>query len=131
MAVGLGQLGPSIIASYLCGEAATNYAYFNNANTYIGVGDSSTAYANTQTDLQASSNKTRKAMDATYPSRSGSVITYRSTFGTSDANYAWNEVGIFNAASAGQMLTRDVPSVSLGTKPNTQSWQLTVTLTLS
>ena len=131
MAVGLGNLGPTMIASWICGEATTNYAYYNNANTYLGVGDSTTSYANSQTDLQASSNKTRKGMDSGYPSRSGSVITYRSTFATSDANYAWNEVGIFNAASGGQMLTRDVPAVSLGTKPNTQSWQLTVTLTLS
>ena len=102
---------------------------FNNANAYIGVGDSTTAFAAGQTDLQASTNKTRKAMDATYPSGSSNVITFRSTFGTSDANYAWNEWGTFNASSGGTMLNRKVES--LGTKTNTQTWQFTVTLTFT
>ena len=102
---------------------------FNNANAYIGVGDSTTAFAASQTDLQAASNKTRKAMDATYPSGGSNVITFRSTFGTSDANYAWQEWGIFNASSAGTMLSRKVES--LGTKTNTQTWQFTATLTFT
>ena len=102
---------------------------FNNANSYIGVGDSTTAFAAGQTDLQASTNKTRKAMDATYPSGGSNVITFRSTFGTSDANYAWNEWGVFNASSGGTMLNRKVES--LGTKTNTQTWQFTVTLTFT
>lgn len=102
---------------------------FNNANAHIGVGDSTTAFAAGQTDLQAASNKTRKAMDATYPSGTSNVITFRSTFGTSDANFAWNEWAVFNASSGGTMLNRKVES--LGTKTNTQTWQFTVTLTFT
>lgn len=102
---------------------------FNNANAHIGVGDSSTAFAVGQTDLQASTNKTRKAMDSTYPSGGSNVIAFRATFGTSDANYAWNEWGVFNASSAGTMLSRKVES--LGTKTNTQTWQFTATLTFT
>lgn len=102
---------------------------FNNANAHIGVGDSSTAHAVGQTDLQAASNKLRKAMDATYPSGGSNVITFRSTYGTSDANFAWNEWGVFNASSSGTMLNRKVES--LGTKTNTQTWQFTVTLTFT
>jgi hypothetical protein len=102
---------------------------FNNANGYIGVGDSSTAFAAGQTDLQASTNKLRKALDATYPSGGSNVITFRSTFGTSDANFAWNEWAVFNASSSGTMLNRKVES--LGTKANTQTWQFTVTLTVT
>jgi hypothetical protein len=102
---------------------------FNNANSYIGVGDSSTAYAAGQTDLVAATNKLRKAMDATYPSGGTNVLTFRSTFATSDANWAWNEWGIFNASSAGTMLSRKVES--LGTKTSAQTWQFTVTLTVT
>lgn len=102
---------------------------FNNANAHIGVGDSSTAHAAGQTDLQAASNKLRKAMDATYPSGATNVIAFRSTFGTADANWAWNEWAIFNAAAAGTMLNRKVES--LGTKTNTQTWQFTTTLTFT
>jgi hypothetical protein len=102
---------------------------FNNANSYIGVGDSTTAYAAGQTDLQAATNKLRKAMDATYPQTSTNVVTFRSTFATTDANWAWQEWGVFNASSAGTMLNRKVES--LGTKTSAQTWQFTVTLTFT
>jgi hypothetical protein len=102
---------------------------FNNANSRIGVGDSATAFSASQTDLVAATNKLRKAMDATYPSGAANIITFRSTFSTSEANWAWNEWGVFNAAAAGTMLNRKVES--LGTKTNTQTWQFTVTLTFT
>src|SRR5271154_6153221 len=56
--------GASALWERLIGAGVTA---FDNTNAYIGVGDSSTAAAATQTDLQASANKLRKAMDATYP----------------------------------------------------------------
>lgn len=102
---------------------------FNNANAYIGVGDSSTAFSASQTDLQAASNKTRQGMDSTYPSGSAGVITFSATFATGSANYAWNEWGVFNAASSGSMLSRKVES--LGTKTSAQSWQIQATLTFA
>lgn len=102
---------------------------FSNANSFIGVGDSTTAFSASQTDLQASTNKLRKAMDATYPSGASNVITFRSTFATTDANFAWQEWGVFNASSAGTMWSRKVES--LGTKTSAQTWQFTVTLTFS
>ena len=49
------------------GTAGQALTYFNNGNAAIGVGDSNTAEAATQTNLQAASNKLRKGMDATYP----------------------------------------------------------------
>lgn len=114
------------LATATNGEAPTA---FNNANTYIGSGDSTTAFAATQTDLQAATNKLRKVMDATYPQRSANVLTYRATFATTDANWAWQEWGIFNASSAGTMMSRKVES--LGTKTSAQSWQMTATITLN
>lgn len=119
------------------GTAGQTLTYFNNGNAAIGVGDSSTAEAATQTDLQAASNKLRKAMDATYPQHTdattsgAATITFRSTFGTSDANFAWAEWGIFNSASAGvgRMLNRKV--ASLGTKTSAETKQVTVTITLN
>ena len=114
------------VASLSAGAGGTA---FNNANSYIGVGDSTTAFAAAQTDLQAATNKFRKAMDATYPQVAANVLTYRSTFGTSEANFAWQEWGVFNASSAGTMMNRKVES--LGTKTSSQTWQLTVTITLA
>ncbi len=108
------------------GEAVTA---FNAANAHIGAGDSTTAFAATQTDLQAATNKLRKAQEASYPTRSGNVLTFRSLFGTADANWAWQEWAIFNASSAGVMMSRKVES--LGTKTSAQSWQVTATITIN
>jgi hypothetical protein len=103
--------------------------FLNSSNAYLGVGDSSTAFAAAQTDLQAATNKARKAQEATYPQRSNGAVTFRSLFGTADANFAWQEWGTFNASVAGVMWQRKVES--LGTKTNSQSWQLTVTETFA
>lgn len=113
-------------------QAAVNDSsptFFTNANAHIGVGDSSTAFNASHTDLQAASNKLRKAMDATYPQRSANVLTFKSTFTTSDANFAWEEWGIFNASSSGVMLNRKAES--LGTKTSAQTWAITCTLTVT
>lgn len=114
------------IASATVGNAVTA---FNNANSYLGVGDSVTAFAATQTDLQAATNKLRKAMEATYPTLSTNVLTFRSLFATTEANFAWAEWGVFNAATAGTMMSRKVEA--LGTKTSAQSWQLTATITIN
>lgn len=124
--MGIPTTGLTLICQMINGEAATAY---NNANAFLGVGDSTTAFAATQTDLQAATNKLRKAMDASFPSRSANVLTYEATFGTADANFVWNEVGLFNASTAGTMLDRVV--VSLGTKTSSATWVLTFTLTLN
>jgi hypothetical protein len=122
----LTDAGRNHIAQDIVGEAVTE---FNNANAHLAVGDSATAFAVGQTDLQAATNKLRKAMEATYPTRATNVLTFRSLFGTADANWAWQEWGVFNAAAAGVMLCRKVES--LGTKTSAQSWQLTATITVT
>ena len=125
--------GASALWQRLIGTGVTA---FDNGNAYLGVGDSSTAAAATQTDLQAATNKHREAMDATYPlhtdgtgSSSNATITYKSTFETADATFAWSEWGIFNASTSGRMLNRKV--FSGGTKTSAESWSLTISLTLA
>jgi hypothetical protein len=118
--------GITALLNLLIGAGGTA---FNNANSYLGVGDSSTAAAIGQTDLQASTNKLRKAMDATFPSVATNVVTFKSTFATGDANFAWAEWATFNASTAGTMLNRKVES--LGTKTSAASWALTITITIS
>lgn len=125
--------GASVLFHRLTG--GTSVTAFDNTNAYIGVGDSSTAAAATQTDLQAASNKLRKVMDATYPQHTDGVVVgsssavFRSTFGSTDANFSWQEWAIFNASVAGRMLNRKAES--FGTKSSGTSWVLTITLTLA
>src|SRR5690349_14239781 len=113
------------------GTAGQALTTFNNANAALGVGDSTTAFNVAQTDLQAASNKLRKGMQATYPSRAANVLTFKSEFTSAEANFAWQEVGVFNSASAGvgSMLSRNV--ASLGTKVAGSTWDLTHTITLA
>lgn len=117
-------------------EGGTTVLSFANASAQLGVGDSTTAAADTQTDLQASTNKLFKAMDATYPQHTDSTgssgskaTTFRSTFGTSDANFAWQEWGVRNDGTQVRLLNRKVES--LGTKTAGATWVLTVTLALA
>lgn len=108
---------------------------FDNTNSFLGVGTGTTPALATQTDLQGAS-KHREAMDATFPThtdgtatQANAQATWKSTFETGDANFAWNEWGIFNHASAGRMLNRKV--ASLGTKTSSDTWSLTVTITIT
>jgi hypothetical protein len=67
---------------------------FNNANAYIGVGDTATAAAASQTELlgtQNAANRFYKAMNATFPSRASETVTWQSDFATGEANFHWQE----------------------------------------
>lgn len=105
------------------------YTAFNNANARLGVGDSTTAWSAAHTDL-IGTNKFRKAMDASFPTDNGSgTLTFKATFATTEANFAWSEFGTFNAGSGGTMLQRKVQA--LGTKPSSEQWVLTVTVAVA
>lgn len=105
------------------------FTAFNNANAHIGVGNGTAVFAASQTDLQGAS-KFRKPMDATYPTApTNGAMTFRSTFATTDANFAWEEWGVFNALSTGTMMNRVVQAN--GTKASTETKQVTVTVTLA
>lgn len=114
---------------FLAAAAIESVTLFNNANGRLGVGDSTTAFDAAHTDLQAATNKLRKAMDSTYPQRTGNVVTVRATFATGDANWAWEELAWFNAAAAGTMMARKVENK--GTKTSAESWELTGTYTFA
>jgi hypothetical protein len=101
--------------------------HFNNAGAQIGVGDSNTAADPSQTDLQAATNKTYKGMESGYPTSTSQKATFKSSFGSDDANYAWNEWVIKQSTSA-KCLNRKVES--LGTKSG-GTWTLEVDITLS
>jgi hypothetical protein len=108
----------------ICGDSAN---HFNGTYATIGVGDSTTAAAATQTDLQAATNKTYLGMDSGYPTSTSQQATFRASFGAGSANYAWNE-WVVKHSSSGVCLNRKMES--LGTKSG-GTWTLSVTITLS
>ena len=120
--------GRNYIRNSVSGNASP--VLFNNANSRIAVGNGATAFSAAHTDLVGAST-TRRPMDSGYPdfTQGANITRFRSTFGTGDANHAWEEWGIVNAASGGDMLNRKPES--LGTKTSAQTWELTVDLTFN
>lgn len=124
--------GASLLWERLIGTSVTA---FNNANAYLAVGNSSFAATPTQGDMQGTAH--REAMDATYPihtsgaTQADASIVFKSTYEDGDAEFAWQEWGLFNHVSdqTNNMLNRKV--FSGGTKAPGDVWSLTVTLTLA
>jgi hypothetical protein len=120
------NVGLQNLIDIICGIGTTTL--YNNANARLGVGSDATAADPTQTDL-LDATPTWKAMDATYPQRSGQIAEWRSTFGSADANEAWNEYAVDNGAAAHKLLNRKVESK--GTKVSGETWTLSLKITFS
>lgn len=115
--------GITLLLNLLAGAGGTA---FNNANSRVGVGDSTAAEAATQTDLQAVTNRLFRGMAATYPIVSAQTITFRSVFAGADANYAWQEFAVDNGTTK---LNRKLSNQ--GTKIAGQTWTIDLSITLS
>lgn len=105
---------------------------YDHDHAYIGVGAGSLPEAlETQEGLQSSGGSLCwQPMDTDYPSVAGTIATYRSTFGSADANYDWQEFTLVNAANDdGRNMFRKVSNQ--GTKVNGQTWTLTITVELT
>lgn len=100
----------------------------NAANGRMCVGDSATAAAIGQTDLQAATNKVRQVIDAA-PSRTGNQIQYVCTFAAGTATFTWNECGLANSASGATLTNRLVQA--FGAKGAGVQWILTFTVTIA
>ena len=94
-----------------------------DATTTIGIGNDNTAANAAQTDLIGASKK-YNAMEATFPSIVDNVITFKSSFGAAEANWAWEEWVIKRTTC----LNRKVEV--LGTKAG-GTWTFEVTITLA
>lgn len=138
--IGINQLWRSAV------DNTTEQAW-DTTHTAIGVGDSSTAASAGQTTLSAATNKYFKTVDSgpTVGTAGSSTTTciFIATFGTSVANFAWNEYGVvlpgtgtaFTSGTTHQanyyMLNRKAGAGLLGTKTGSQTWVFTVTMTLA
>lgn len=104
----LTNAGRDFISQAIINDSPT---FFDNSNAYLCIGDSSTPFVATQTDLQAATNKIRKAMDTGYPTRTDNSITFKGTCASGEANWTWNEWGIANASTGGVLLNRVVENL--------------------
>jgi len=99
-------------------------APLSHNNVVLAVGDGATAFNAAQTKL-VGNNTYSKVLDAGFPLVDTPSITFKATFNTDEANFAWNEWGIVNKDN-GVLLNRVVQSN--GTKLRNQTWVLEVTL---
>jgi hypothetical protein len=130
---GLTRIASLIIAAG--GTAPTN------TTARLGLGNGSGTAAVGDTDLSAaagSANRWFQVMDATFPSASGAVITFKSTFASADGNFAWNEWGVdigtatvTSGNTVNATLLNHKTSIAQGTKASGQSWAATATITFS
>ena len=118
--------GVDELFTILCSSSGTK---FDNTNARIGVGNSNAAANKTQTALQGGSTSF-KGMDSTFPTVGASQkAVFKSTFGSADANFAWEEWTVDNGAAAVKNLNRKV--TSLGTKVSGTTWVFTAEISLS
>ncbi|MCA1842165.1 MAG: hypothetical protein LC792_03055 [Actinobacteria bacterium] len=102
---------------------------------FMGVGDSAAVVTAGQTELQAATNRFRKAFDST-PTRSTNVVTAVTTFATTEANFQWQELALFNSVGSGSPVTggtmfNRIAPIGPFTKSSAVSIVATVTVTQS
>lgn len=124
--------GRNIIAALLLGETVTPLLATTGAVLWVGSGTAD--HSSADNHLKGSS--VAATMLTGYPIRSVNQSTFRGLYTTSQANFEWQEWGVKNStgtatSTAGNVFMLQRKQESLGTKTNTQQWQLTVDLTVT
>lgn len=111
----------------------SSFNAYNAANAQIAVGNGNTAESASQTDLQGAS-KARAGMEATFPSVASQTATWKSSYGSSAANFNWLEVGVQNGSGTPDGTTvvlLNRKQQDLGTKVSGSTWTMTLSITIS
>lgn len=103
----------------------------------IGVGNSNTAEAYTDTDLGAAAGSANRWFQLV--SGAGTLgtrtLSWSATFASADGNFAWNEFGIDQGTASGNTVTAILfnhkAGIAQGTKASGQTWTATATITFS
>jgi hypothetical protein len=122
--------GATRLLSLLIGTGGQAY---DATHSRIGVGDSTASESAAQTDLQGT-NKYFKLVDATFPSVTSATATWKSTFGSAQGNFAWQEWGIDVGTADGATVTAPLLNrkvQSFGTKGSGTTWSLTVAISIA
>jgi hypothetical protein len=117
------DVGKDSILKYLGNITGGGYG------NWIGVGDSTTAAAAGQTDLQASSNKLWKEISTSDRVYVRPTLFLSADFGYSDANFTWNELAIRDNQGSPLLWARQIdssPLVKTSSKRAIVEWQLSL-----
>lgn len=110
----------------MCSAGGTEFDN-TNAVLIVGTGTGAEAPADTRATF---TNPVEKAMDGGFPTY-GTIqkAIWQATYGSGDANQAWEEFGVLNTITTGKLMNRKLSSQ--GTKTVGQTWELTLEITLS
>ncbi len=117
------NVGKDSILKYL--GNMTGGGYVNG----IGVGDSTSAAASGQTDLQASSNKLWKTITSDDRVYVQPTLFINADFGYTEANFTWNELGLRDNQGSPLLWARQIdasPLVKTTSKRAIVEWQLSL-----
>lgn len=129
------NVGWTRLMNLLTNQGATQA--YDATHTRIGAGNSNTAEAYTDTDLNAAAGSANRWFQLV--SGAGSLgtrtLAWSATFGTADGNFAWNEFGIDLGTASGNTVTAPLlnhkAGIAQGTKASGQTWTATATITFS
>lgn len=121
------QQGRNRIAGLIVG---TETCHWGTSGASLWVASSTAAHSGTSTWLGSAGVGT--TMESGYPSIATNIIQFRGVYSTAQANFQWEQwlVNTATASGAGVPLNIAAQQV-LGTKANTQSWQLTACVTVT
>ena len=109
--------------------ASASGTKWDNANAYLGVGDSAIATTADMTALQGAS-ITYQGMATDFPTYGSSEkLTWKAVFGSDEANHSWQEFTVGNESTGGINLNRAVSDE--GSKTGGQTWNLELVITFS
>lgn len=128
----LNRTGRNIIAALLHGTAVTPLLTSTGAVLWVGSGTA----AHDSLDNHLKGTSVAATMESGYPTQSVNVNTYRGIYSTDVANFEWWEWGVKNntgtaTSTAANVFMLQRMMESLGTKADTQQWQLTAALTFT
>jgi hypothetical protein len=107
---------------------SSGLTYFGS-NSCIGIGDGAQSESPSQTGLTGA-NRYYKQVDSGYPQLNNTQLVFQATFGTSEANFAWNEWTVANGC-ADSYININRKAVNLGTKQSGYTWVFQVWLTIT
>jgi len=111
------------------GIYATTAGYYGTGSC-LGVGAATTAESAADTGLAGGASVAFATCCAGYPSRSSQTVSWLGSYGATEALFPWNEFTVVNATSdAGANLIRKLSEQ--GTKVSGQTWELTISISMS
>jgi hypothetical protein len=126
------KTGRNLLAALILGESVTPLFTTTGSCMWVGSGTNDHNAA----DNHLGQPGVAATMLSGYPIRAVNVMTFRGLYATNIANFNWQEWGIKNATSsatstAGNVAMFQRKQEDLGTKTNSQQWQLTVDVSLT